>query len=77
MMTRLETKHIDSPVIVIQAPKDAALPPAMSEGMEALMPKLTRRSVATKHWALLEAPDEVNKMIQEWLQRLDSGQSKM
>ena len=77
MVIRLKTKHIDIPVLFIQATKDAALPPVMSEGMEALIPKLTRKSVATNHWALWEAPDEVNEIIQEWLRKIDGGQSRL
>ena len=74
---RLERKTIDVPILFIQAAKDQALPPAMSEGMENYIPKLTRKSVATSHWALWEAPGQVNGLIQEWLESVDRPRSTL
>lgn len=73
---RLDQKIIDVPVLFIQATKDDALPPSMSEGMEEYCPNMTRKSVATGHWALWEAPEQVNGMIGEWLEKVDSYKSK-
>ncbi len=61
---------IEIPVLFIQATKDAALPPSMSQMMEKFCPHMTRRSVETGHWALWEAPDQVNSMIKEWLESI-------
>ena len=65
--TRLKVNTIDVPVLFIQATKDAALPPAMSANMEQYLPKLTRKEVQTSHWALWQAPEQVNSFIEEWL----------
>ena len=46
----------------------------MSEGMERLIPNLTRREVKTGHWALWEAPDKVNGFVGEWLGKVDRGE---
>ena len=51
----------------MQALQDAVLTPDLARGMEQYFPKLTRREVATGHWALWEAPEEVNGMIRDWL----------
>ncbi|KAL9131106.1 MAG: hypothetical protein Q9217_000868 [Psora testacea] len=60
---RLEDKATNLPVLFIQATKDTALPPALSEGIEGLCSKMERESVATSHWALWEALEQVNKFI--------------
>ena len=74
MVCSLEKSTIDIPVLFIAASKDAALPPSMSARMEQFVPNLTRKEVATSHWALLEAADQVNGMIKRWLQLfLDSS----
>ncbi|MCJ1451175.1 hypothetical protein MMC28_001510 [Mycoblastus sanguinarius] len=74
---RLDKKIIDIPVLFIQATNDAALPPAMSEGMERYVPNMTRRSVATGHWAQWEEPELVNGMIKEWLEKVDQPRSSL
>lgn len=73
--SRLERKKLDLPLMFIQANKDHALPPAMSAGMEEYCPQMTRQSVDTSHWALWEAPEEVNKMIKEFLVSADASKS--
>lgn len=67
---QLENDTIEIPVLFIQATEDAALPPAMSNGMEKYVPNLTRQSVETHHWALWERPTDVNRHIKEWLERV-------
>ena len=74
---RLQRKTIDVPLLFIQATKDTALPPTLSEGMEGNCSKLTRKSVATSHWALWEAPVEVNNYIKEWLELVDTPTSNL
>jgi len=73
LLSRLKKDSIDIPVLFIQATKDEALPPAMSAGMEKFIPKLTRRSVETRHWALWEAPEQVNGLVQQWLEDAIQG----
>lgn len=62
-----EKRSIQQPVLFVQARRDAALPPSMSERMEARVPFLTRRDINTNHWALWEKPDEINTILREWL----------
>ena len=42
----------------------------MSKGMESYIPNLTRGSVEASHWALWEAPEQVNKLIEGWLKKV-------
>lgn len=71
---RLTNKIINVPVLFIQATKDDALPPSLSEGMEGLIPNLTRKEVKTGHWALWEAPEKINEFVGEWLGKVDRGE---
>ncbi|SLM37633.1 epoxide hydrolase [Lasallia pustulata] len=74
----LKKTIIDIPVLFIFATKDAVLPRAMSAGMEQYMPDLTRKEVTASHWALWEKPEEVNGLIQEWLEGVAlSGKSTL
>ncbi|MCJ1362533.1 hypothetical protein MMC16_001637 [Acarospora aff. strigata] len=61
----LEKTTIDIPVLFIQATRDGALPPPMSVNMDKSIPDLTRKEVETNHWALWEAPEQVNGIIKE------------
>ena len=47
--------------------KDAALPPALANGMEKSFRSLTKGEVNAGHWALWEKPAEVNQYIKEFL----------
>lgn len=58
------------PVLFIATELDPVLKPELSKGMEAKIPKLTRASVKTGHWGLVEAKDEVNAIAGEFLMRL-------
>ncbi|OLN83675.1 Bifunctional epoxide hydrolase 2-like protein 5 [Colletotrichum chlorophyti] len=53
--------------LFILANKDSALPPAMAAGMDQFFDDLTRGEVTASHWALWEAPEEVNGQIKQWL----------
>jgi soluble epoxide hydrolase/lipid-phosphate phosphatase len=50
--------------------RDKVLKPEMSRGMETFIPHLRRRQVETGHWALTEAPEQVNKFIVEWFEEV-------
>jgi len=69
----LKRRIINIPVLFVQAMKDEALPPAMSEGMEKWIPNLTRKTVTTGHWALWEKPEMVCGIVAEWLRQVDGG----
>ena len=68
---------MEQPLLFIQATKDQALPPAMSKDMEENCPNMTRKSVDTSHWALWEAPEQVNGMVKEFLTSLDNLKSSL
>lgn len=65
-----QKNHIAQPVLFVQALKDDVLVPAMSAGMERVIPKLTRAEVPTGHWALWQAPAQVNEIVGRWLSGL-------
>ncbi|KDO29500.1 hypothetical protein SPRG_06040 [Saprolegnia parasitica CBS 223.65] len=57
--------------LFIAATHDIALPPAMSVGMEKLLPNLTRGLVDEGgHWVLWETPDQVNAIMDDWLAKV-------
>jgi pimeloyl-ACP methyl ester carboxylesterase len=60
------------PGLYIGATHDTALPPSMSEGMEAYFPEgLARGEVVSSHWALWQAAAGVNKIVLEWISELE------
>ncbi|KAF7857256.1 hypothetical protein EAF04_009497 [Stromatinia cepivora] len=63
---------VDIPTMFIAGSRDAALPPAMSEGMEKWFGegKLKKAEVDSSHWALWEKSQEVNALIGEFLETL-------
>ncbi|MCJ1291739.1 hypothetical protein MMC34_003284 [Xylographa carneopallida] len=72
----LEKSIIDVPVLFVQALNDNVLTPDLARGMEQYFPKLTRGEVKAGHWALWQAPDQVNRMIREWLEHVAFGHAK-
>ncbi|KAG9240640.1 epoxide hydrolase [Calycina marina] len=57
----------EMPVLFVGGTRDAALPPALSSGMEKWFRSLTRGEVDASHWALWEKPADVNQYLVEWL----------
>ncbi|KAL8387955.1 hypothetical protein RB595_009552 [Gaeumannomyces hyphopodioides] len=70
LYARGKDHKIQTPALFILATRDAALPEAMSAGMEAHFENLTRGRVEASHWALTETPAEVNKQIEEFVERV-------
>ncbi|RPB08919.1 alpha/beta-hydrolase [Morchella conica CCBAS932] len=64
---KLEITRIEVPTLIIRAMKDMAIRPEMIDGQDKLITDLTVRDVEASHWALLEAPEEIFKHIDEWL----------
>ena len=61
---------IGVPCLMISGELDAVLPPAMSVGMETLVPDLERHLVkGSGHWTQQERPDEVSRVILDWRNR--------
>jgi pimeloyl-ACP methyl ester carboxylesterase len=58
----------DLPCLMITAERDAVLTPAMAEGMPGLIGDLEMHMVAgSGHWTQQERPDEVNRLMLDWL----------
>jgi soluble epoxide hydrolase/lipid-phosphate phosphatase len=76
-VANIESLKFEMPVLFISASKDAALPPAMSKGMEQWFKSLSRGEVDANHWALWEKPAEVNQCIKEFLEKKVINGSKL
>lgn len=76
MQGRLPKASIEIPTLFISAAKDGVLTPELSHGMEKHFAKLTRKEVPASHWALWEAPEQVNEMLKEWLNSVALGEAK-
>lgn len=69
----LEKKTIDVPFLFIQALRDAALPTSLGKAMGKNLPNLTTKQVDTSHWALWEKPQDVNAILDNWLDEVVEG----
>jgi len=65
-----QTLGVTQPTLVVWAMDDAALPPALLDGLDAFVPDLTVRRVAgASHWIVHEQPEALAGWIGEFLQR--------
>lgn len=56
------------PTLVIWGERDTALLPALLDGLDAFVPDLTVRRIPDgSHWVIHEKPDEVNRLIREFI----------
>lgn len=63
-------QHVDVPALMIMADRDYVLPPRLTEGMEQWVPDLERHLVRDcGHWTQQEQPEEVNRVMIDWLKR--------
>lgn len=66
----LPTRIDNLPCLMITAELDAVLTPSMAAGMPNLIGDLEMHEVkGSGHWTQQEKPDEVNRMILDWLNR--------
>ena len=72
-MPKAQKYHISQPVLFIQALHDDILIPKMSEGMEKIIPNLTRGEVPASHWALWHTVAETNGIIKNWVEGVVLG----
>ncbi len=64
----LPEENINQPALMVTAGRDPVLLPAMSHGMEDWIPNLSRGHIEEcGHWTQQEEPDELNKILLEWL----------
>ncbi len=65
---------ITLPALMVSAANDPILNPETTAGMEAVVPNLTKRLIEDcGHWTQQEQPDEVNRVLIEFLRGLDLG----
>jgi pimeloyl-ACP methyl ester carboxylesterase len=63
-------ERVDAPSLMIMAEKDGVLPPSAADGMETWVPNLDRHLVkGSGHWTQQEKPDEVTKVIADWMDK--------
>ncbi|KAK1827113.1 hypothetical protein QBC39DRAFT_428564 [Podospora conica] len=72
-----ERWRIKAPAMLISAKRDPFLPPRMSANMDRWFDDLAKHEVDTSHWALWEAPEEVNRYIGEFLKRVLAGEKPL
>ena len=60
--------RIRCPALMVTAGKDPVLTPRLSEGMERVIPQLQRGHIKQcGHWTQQERPDELNRILLDWL----------
>ena len=60
--------NVSMPTLVIWGENDLALDIHLLDGMEQWVPELTvRRLPGISHWVQQDAPDEVNRLLSDWL----------
>lgn len=63
-------QHVAVPSLMIMAEYDPWLPPSRADGMENYVPNLEKQLIRKcGHWTQQEYPDEVNRIMLDWLQR--------
>jgi pimeloyl-ACP methyl ester carboxylesterase len=63
-------QQVRVPGLMVMAEKDAVLPPSAADGMEAFVPDLEKALIRDSgHWTQQEKPDDVNRVILDWLDR--------
>ncbi len=63
-------ERIEVPCLYIGAEHDVILPPSSANGMEDFIPDLEKYTVAgSGHWTQQEKPEEVNRVMLDWLNR--------
>jgi pimeloyl-ACP methyl ester carboxylesterase len=66
----LPTRIDGVPCLMIMAERDVVLSPAMADGMEEVVSDLEKVLVTgSGHWTQQEKPDEVNRIILDWMGR--------
>ncbi len=67
-------RTVRAPALMITAELDPVQTPASAEGMESLVPNLTKHLVrGCGHWTQEERPEEVNATIVDWRRRVLGG----
>jgi pimeloyl-ACP methyl ester carboxylesterase len=65
-----QVEQVGVPALMVMAENDVVLSPAMAEGMERYVPDLEKYLVkGSGHWTQQEKPDEVSRVLLDWLGR--------
>lgn len=65
---KVQGQILDMPCLMVTAAEDPVLPPKFAEGMEKHIAKLARHNLeGCGHWSQQEKPDEVNRVLIDWL----------
>jgi pimeloyl-ACP methyl ester carboxylesterase len=68
-------QKINVPCLYIGAEDDVVLPPSMAAGMENFIPDLEKHVIEDcGHWTQQEKPDELNRVLIDWLDRTFGGE---
>ncbi len=63
-------QRVSVPSLMVSAEDDVALPPSLTNGMEAYVPDLEKHVITgCGHWTQQEKPDDVNHLLLDWLKR--------
>ncbi len=63
-------QRVEAPALMISAASDVFLPPRLTEGMEAWVPRVERHIIPDcGHWTQQEQPEAVNRLVLDWLRR--------
>jgi pimeloyl-ACP methyl ester carboxylesterase len=66
----LEGAHVDVPCLMVTAEWDAVLTPSMADGMDTWIADLETHMIPEcGHWTQQEQPDELNRLLVDWLRR--------
>lgn len=76
LLTDGKAPKLAMPALMVVAEQDPALPPRMSEGMEAQFDSLTRATVGGTHWALWDSTEGVNAAIGKFVEEVLGGSVK-
>lgn len=63
-------QKVNVPCLMVMAANDVVLRPSLADGMEAYVPDLEKHLIKDcGHWTQAEKPDELNRVIVDWLKR--------
>jgi pimeloyl-ACP methyl ester carboxylesterase len=63
-------QRVDVPCLMVMAANDIVLRPSLADGMEAFVPDLEKHLIKDcGHWTQSEKPDELNRVMTDWLKR--------
>ncbi|XP_059183945.1 LOW QUALITY PROTEIN: bifunctional epoxide hydrolase 2 [Centropristis striata] len=73
-MSSRPSQKVLVPALMVTAGKDPVLLPALSKGMEDLIPKLSRGHIEDcGHWIQMECPAETNRLLRSWLKDTEAN----